>query len=192
MDPQIMDGLKISMMYHLTRFLAGGINPPAPIEFMKMEDRESLIKSYGGDMTSMQTVGVIINRFSGGDSIVSRQFERDNLEVVEQALKKVCAVQEFKDFFSWYVDIRASDGFPECRRKAEECGLYIESSPGKDKMSAELGGLGNLDLSDNPASRSSSKGKGNGNGCLIPIAFIGSSLIATLVCLIALITASAT
>ena len=182
MDPKIVDVLKMALMYHLTRFLADGINPPAPNAFAKMEDRQNFTSRYGGDMITARTVATIINWFSGEENDITRQFEREYPDIVKQAIQRICAIQEFRDFISWYVDIRTSDGLPQCKRRAEECGLYVNSSLGKDQLSNEMRGLSDVHASGN-SSPSSSKG----NGCMIPIALIGSSLIGTIACFIALI-----
>ena len=181
MDPKIMDLLKIALMYHLTRYLAGGVNPPTPSLFLKMEEREHLMSRYGQNMATFQAIGVIINRFSGEENDVSRQFERENPDIVKHAIAKICAIQEFKDFLSWYVDIRAIDGLPQCRSRAEECGLYVKSSIGKDQLCAYMRGVSDMQVPVNSSPRGSSKG----NGCLIPIALIGSSLLGMILCVMA-------
>lgn len=186
MDPKIMDVLKMALMYHLTRFLADGITPPAPKAFAKMEDRQNFASRYGGDMLIARTVSTIINWFSGEENESTRKFERENPIIVKQATARICAIQEFRDFLSWYVDIRASDGLPQCKRRAEECGLYVSSSLGKDQLSIEMRGLSEVHAPGNASPSGSSKG----NGCLIPATLIGSSLIGMLLCFIASITRS--
>ena len=186
MDSQILDVLKLSLMYHLTRFLADGITPPAPKAFAKMEDRQNFTSRYGGNMIIASTVAAIINWFSGEENDITRQFERENPDIVKQAIERICAIQEFRDFLSWYVDIRTSDGLPQCRRRAEECGLYVKSSPGKDQLSIEMRGLSEVHAPGNASPSGSSKG----NGCLIPIVLMGSSFIGTILCFIALISRS--
>lgn len=165
MDPKIMDVLKIVLMYHLTRFLADGIKPPAPKAFAKMEDRQNFTSRYGGDMITARTVATIINWFSGEENDGTKQFEREHPDIVKQAIERICAIQEFRDFLSWYVDIRTGDGLPQCKRRAKECGLYVNSSRGKDQLSNEMHGLSDLHASGN----SSPSGGSNGNGHLFPI-----------------------
>jgi len=176
MDPDIHDILKITLSYHLTRFLADGIYPPEVTMFLKMEDRQNYISRYGRNMFVGRTVATVINRFSGEDNEITRQFELDNPDIVKQAVERICTVQQFRDFLSWYVDCRVSDGLPQCKRRAEDCGLYVGSSLGKDQLRVYMKGVSNAQVSNN----STSGGNLKGNGCLIPIALIGVPFIGTI------------
>jgi hypothetical protein len=182
MDPKALDVIQMALFYHLTRFVADGILPPETKLFIKeMTDLQNFNTRCASDLIPSQTIAVLINRFSGAYSLVTAQFEREHPEMVQNAIAQICRIPEFKDFISWYIDIRVSDGLTHGKAFAERQGFYVSSSPSKTLLVAHMRGVSDIKVPDKQSGRGVT-----GSGCLMPLVVLGTWFFAMFIVLLTL------